>query len=400
MIPATWVRTGPRSSPGVPAIAFVGRLVLALTSVSTPFALLGLLTSWSSYSSPGLVFVAWLLTGSVLPVAVWSVARRGVLTDGMFAGLTAALYLVDVVVPLTVRPPLRTGVPTWNWGAVSLVLLGFAAYRRAGQVIAVAAGHAAIGVAYAFIGTDPASVDRVAVVVLISGCLLPPAAAAQFVGRYAQALRERQAAMDEHRSMLSGKAAEDDGRQSILDRVSRLRGEMLSLFDAVANGEALLLDDGARGRAQALARALRRELDESRSRGWLRGHPLGGNPGEDSSVEVNVSGSPDLLDDSARAAIAAVVEMLATYHWERMGLTITAASPTTGSPAPARDPSGESISVTIVAEGSSSTAAAQNEAVRAAAANIGGTPWQDMDGPLVIEGAITASQRTGPHPRI
>jgi hypothetical protein len=388
MITARWLRATPRAGEATPSVAFVGRLVLAVGSVGTLFALLGLLTSWPIYSSPGLVLLAWLLTGSVLPATVWSVKRRGILTGRMLAGLAAALYLIDVVVPLTVPQPLRIGSPTWNWGAAAIAFLGFAAYRRARDVIGLAAIHAAIGLVYAFVGVDPGSVDLLAVVVLVSGCLLPPVVAAQFLGRYAQALRVRHAAVEVHRSMLSGKAAEDDGRQLIMDRVSLLRGQMLILFDAVANGAAVPLDGATRAQAQDLAAAVRRELDESRSRGWLLWRPVGDQHRERTPPDVNVSGSPALLDDAARAAVAAVVGLLAQYDdWCRIGLTITP-TPQSGAKPSIGTFTRDAISVTLVAEGRSAVVAAHDQAVKAAAAHIGGTPWQDAEGSLVIEGTL------------
>jgi hypothetical protein len=353
------------------------------------FALLALATEWSTYRSQVLVAAAWVVTAGVLPAGAWLTRVSGQMTGVVLLCLAGTLYIVDVVVPLSVAPPLRIGSSTWNWGAAAIVFLGLAAYRPPRQVIALAGVHTLIGLGFALFGSGDGPVDGLATVLLISGCLLPTVVAAQFVGLYAHVLRIRQTALDIHRAMLRDQAAEEGAAELIMGRISRLRFGILHLLDRVAGGAELPLDADSRIEAQQLASALRRELDQSRTRGWFWWRPVNEAATGNEAPELHLSGAPDLLTDQTKAGLGAILNQLAVYPgWRRIGLSVT--------PEPAAPKSRNQVDITLVAEGDAAPVAAGDPNVLGAASYIGATVWQGDEDALVIE-ATADHPQGGPH---
>jgi hypothetical protein len=421
--------TRPDSRSAAASFPYVDRLVLAIAGIGVALAALGLAASWASYSTPWPSLVCWLVTAAAMPVVLRRVAREGALTDRTLIGLTAVVYGVDVVLPMTVAAPDRLGSGTWNWGAGAILLFGCAAYRRARDVIAVAVGHTVIGVGFAVAGGIR---DATAVVVMVNSCLVPPVAAAQYLGLYADGLRARQQAAALRRRTMAARANDQAQRQSILHQVEACRGRILELLDSVGDDAPVPLRSRDRAEARELSAALRRELDESRSRGWLlapatgvRGAPRNGGSatgasgtgssgasgeGREGAPLVDVLGWPSLRDDDARARVAGLVDLLGRHHGtHRIAVTVSPAAaphpvpvpipvpipgpgtgPGTGRLATVLAPGPTSVEVTVVASGSAEAGVLADPAVAAGVAGLGGSAsaWQDADGEGVVVEAI------------
>jgi hypothetical protein len=272
-------------------------------------------------------------------------------------------------VPLSLPPAERLGPAAWNWGSGAVVITAVAAYRTAGQGVAAALGHAGVGVGLA---VAAGNWNPTALAVMAITCLIPPVAAANYLQLYLDGLRRRQQAVEVGRRTAAARAVEHQQRQSVLDQVEWIKNKVTLLLESVGGDDAAPCDAAVRQEARELSTALRRELDESRSRGWVLHASAAG-------AAVDVLGSPGLLDDDGRAAIAALVELLGRHtSFRQIGVTVSAADG--GAPA---------VEVTVVASGPASVLAYRDPAVQAAVRGVDGMLWLDDEaGSLVVEAVL------------
>lgn len=350
------------------AVPNVGRLVIAVGSVGVVFALSQLLMSWHEYSTPWPALVAWLATAAVPPVAVAAATRHGgVLPSRVLVVLALVLLAVDLVVPALVPAPARLGAATWNWGSAAVVLLGIAAYRPAREVVALAVGHALAGVGTAVLSRKAGGLDPIAVTLLVSGALIPPVAAAQFLAFYVRGLSGRQDALRVRREVEAARRITEAVRRDSDARLSSLRADTLPLLEHVARDAELPLPPETARTARRLAEALRGELVASRTRGWLVTalRPRHGD------VEIVVEGAHDRLDQPGRSTVAALVSLLDTHEgWRSFRVTVAGGHP---------------LSAVVLATGTAAGAASADPALRAALARLGATAWLEERDVLGVE---------------
>jgi len=349
---------------------YLGRLVTALAVLGALVAVVGGVGSWGLYSSHREVLAAWLVTVAAVPLAVRAVSRSGGMSAVALVGLTSAVLAVDVVVAAALPPAERLGSAAWNWGSGALLLVAVAVYRRAGDTVAAAVAHAGVGVAFAVSAEDW---SPTALSVMALTCLVPPLAAASYIRWYAEVLAGRQQAVRVRRRATAARAAEQQARQSVLDLVESIKDEVAELLESVGSGALAPSQGSVRVAARDLSAALRRELDESRTHGWVLTGP------SSAGAVVEVLGSPELLADDGRAAIAALVELLGRHpSLSRIVVTVGAAGG-----------AGPAVEVTVVASGPAVAPAAGDPAVVAAVAGVGGVLWVDQDaGSLVVEAVL------------
>jgi hypothetical protein len=365
---------------------YLGRLLTALAMLGALVAAVGGVGSWGVYSSHRGLLVAWVLTAAAVPLAVRGVSRSGGMSGAALAGLVSAVLAVDVVVASALPPSERLGSAAWNWGSGAILLVAVAVYRRARDAVVAAFAHAGVGVAFAVSAKDW---SPTALSVMALTCLVPPLAAAGYIRGYAEVLASRQEAVRVRRQATAARAAEQQARQSVLDLVESIKDEVTQLLESVGSGASSPSQASVRVRARDLSAALRRELDDSRSRGWVLTGP------SSRGVVVDVLGSPELLADDGRAATAALVELLGRHpSLSRIGVTVSPAG------------AGPAVEVTVVASGPQLAPAAADPAVVAAVAGMDGVLWVDQeDGSLVVEAVLlraggypVAAGRAGPTP--
>lgn len=360
----------------------LGRLLVAVSAVACGLAGWAMVRSWDAYSSPVLVVAAWLVTVATVPIAVRRILLTRAVTPVTMAGVVSAVLVVDVVVPTLLDPALRTTPAAWNWRSGAVLACVFSAYRPPRDVGLLAGAHAAVAVAFAVAagGTTPT-----AVVVLAMICAAPPLIAATYLARYTESLLNRRTAVDLHTRTTALRAAEQAQRQSVLDEVASIRSRIIDLLESVGDGQRPPAGADVRQEARDLSAALRRELDETRSRGWVA---AGGTP--DGGPPVDVLGPASLLDDDARASVAALVELLRRHQdLRQITVTVTAAGPDGATPADGGGSaagSSAAVDVTVVGSGPGSAEAFGDPAVVAVAEGLNTTVWHDEEaGHVVVE---------------
>jgi hypothetical protein len=367
-------------SGGEPVFPLLGRLLIAISLVATLLAAAALARSWHFYHPATPVVAAWLVTVAAVPLFVRRILARRAMTPRAVAGLAVVLLGVDVVVPLTLHPALRATPAAWNWrtGAVLLCLLS--AYRPPRDVALFAGMHAGLAVVFA-VAAGP--VSPTIPVVLVITCAAPSLIAANYLAVYTEGLRSRQAAVDLHLRTSALRATEQAQRQSVLDEVASIRRQIIDLLEAVGAGERTVSEPDVQQEARDLSASLRRELDATRSRGWLfaRGGPV-----------VDVLGPASLLDDEARVSVAALVELLSRHPGMRNIVVTVGTEPVARTRPDGPDgPHGPecAVEVTIVASGPASAEASADPAILAAADGLGTAVWHDPEAEnLVVEAQV------------
>jgi hypothetical protein len=283
------------------------------------------------------------------------------------AAVGAVVLVTDGLVPLLLAPAARTTLSAWNWRTGAVLICVLSAYRPTREVVALAAAHAGVAVAF---GLHAGTASHASLVVLATTCAVPSLIAANYLVVYTFGLRRRKAAVDAYTRSVELRAAEQAQRQSVLDKVESIRGEIVVLLETAAEGD--LASEGIRTTARELSASLRRELDETRTRGWLVPAP-----------EVDVLGPVTLLGDDERAALAALTELL-TRHGGLGRIAVTVSSDAATADTDPDD--ARTAEVTVVATGRGSASAYADAAIRAAADAVGAVLWHDDEtGSLVVE---------------
>jgi hypothetical protein len=382
------VVVGPERAGTAVAFPFLRRLLVALSLLGSLLAASIIVTSWQSYSPLLVVLVAWVVTVSTGPVAVRLVPASGAMTRPGLLGLWTAVLAVDVVVPLTLTPAMRLAPTAWNWGSGAVLICIASAYRRPRDVVALASAHAGVAIAFAVASGD---LHPAPLVVAVTGCTVPPLAAAHYLALYTSGLHHRQTAVDRRTRAVAFQASERAQRQSILDRVESIRSSIIELLEHVATDAAIPSDSSVQHQARDLSAALRRELDESRSRGWLITAPArAGSKGKGASRApmVDVLGPVDLLDDDGRASVAGLVALLGR-HTPFMQIVVTVSAQRAGGL--------PRLEVTVVATGPAAEQAYADPAVEAAIDAMGGSLWYDAEASsLVMEAVVSPGARVEP----
>jgi hypothetical protein len=350
-----------------PAFPGVDRMVLAVSGVGVFLAAVNLASSWSVYRSPVAALLLWCVTAATVPLAQRSMRRTGRLTTRATVIVVVVLAALDIAVPQTAPPRNWLQIAAWNWGAIALILFALAVYRPVREIYLLTVGHAMLGLV--LLPWMPVR-DPVEIIQFVAGAVIPPLAAAHYLALYAEGLRNRQRAVEEHRRSVAAAAAEEESRRLMDERLASIRPSILGVLRAVVAGRGAPIDPAARDRARALSDRLRRELDESlaAARSQL---PLSPPVDADSSAQVDVLGSPALLPEPDRVTLAAIVDVLAGCPgWLRIGVTVASAGPT------------EPVSVLVVA--TSNRSVQTPAALTALVTQLGATVWQE-EGSLVIE---------------
>lgn len=366
-----------------PAVERSGRTLVVVGAFGQAYAVLLMAGSWGSYDRPWIVLGCWVAMTAVPVVLTGAAAVRADGTPGPLAVVPAVAVLAasDVVVPALAGPGERLAEGAWNWGAVAIMLLLLSVYRPAAEVLVLTAGHALAVLLWAFVPGPDRPVDPVNLVLVLSGCVIPPLAAAQFVGFYLEGLRRRQDAGHRERDLRARAAAEEAVSVDRQERLARLRADAMPILRDIAEGAPLPLYPERAAAARRVAERLRRELAEGREVDWLLRRQIGADRGDGVDVQVVTGlGASRLLTDEPRAAVAAVVNLLRRHPgWDRITLTMAGAED-------------GSVALALVAQGEAATVAVQDAAVRAAAAQLcpaAGSPSLDDERTLVLEGRIT-----------
>lgn len=370
----------PGRSAGEVGFPLLGQLLVAISLVASVLAAWAIGRSWEAYGPRAPMLAAWVVTIAAVPVAVRRITAAGGGRPGTLAVHAAAVLAVDVVVPFTLDPALRTTPAAWNWRTGAVLIMVFSAYRPARDVMLLAGAHAGLGTAYGL----AAGVSSTAIVVLMIVCMAPSFIASTYLAVYTESLRSRRTAVDLHTRTSALRAAERAQRQSVLDEVASIRHRIIALLESVGTGDRSPAGPDVRTEARDLSAALRRELDETRSRGWLLAVPSVA-PGP----TVDVLGPASLLDDDARASVAALVELLHRHPGFR-NIVVTI-----GADRSPEATSGPGVDVTVVASGPASGAASGDPAILAAAEGLGTAVWRDAEADhLVVEASLARSARS------
>jgi hypothetical protein len=353
---------------------FLGRLLIALSAVGTLLAAAVTVAGWTHFTQRWALLPAWLVTAAAGPVVVRWIARVGRMSVSALLGLATAVLGVDLVVPLLLDPADRLGELAWAWTTGAVLICVASAYRPPRDVLVLSGAHAGIAVTLGWL----AGAGTVSTVTVVLRCVVPPLAAAYYLAIYTDGLLTRRNAVALRTRALALEATEQAQQQSIIGQVETIRNKIIDLLAAVADGDQEPAAASVRQAARTLSAALRRELDESRSRGWLL--PATTPPGAVEGPTVDVLGPGDLLTDEGRAAVAGLVDLLGRYRaLDQIVVTVSAGSPVT-------------VELTVVASGPGADLAFQDPAVLAAVQALPGAPWYDAEaGSLVVEAELTGA---------
>jgi hypothetical protein len=286
----------------------------------------------------------------------------------------------------------------WNWGAVGVTLLTFAAFRPARDVLAMAAVHSAVAIAATATALGQPGAGSFSLLVVANAAATPALAAAQYLNLYVKAVRLRDRATAVRRQAEMRNAASQAVQEDAAQRLKALQAEIMPLLAAVADSSVGVNDPQVAQTARRLATGLRAELVEARSGRWLlpapssagaQDRPPGHWPGV---VLLDPSRLLGRLHDADRAALIALLGMLRTHSgWQRVSVGL----------APGDDPTaGTSLAaLSVVAQGASAMAAATNADVIAAASRLNAVIEADSGTMLVAEThlAVAPGGHTGPH---
>ncbi|MGW4215107.1 hypothetical protein ACWEIJ_44540 [Lentzea sp. NPDC004789] len=357
---------------GVAVVPNAGRIALSIGAVSAVFSLTQMIAQWHRYSLPWVAAVAWLVQVCVLIAVVATGTRHaGTLPVPVLALSVVLLYAVDVAVVSQLPSELWYSPASWNWGAVAIALVAISPYRPSWEVVAAAAGHAAIGVVTLGLAASAMRLDKVALVLLVSGCLIPVLSAAHYLRLYTAVLEVRREIAIRRLSAEAQQSAEAAIRTDSESRLIRLRAQVVPLLSEVGQGAALPLDMTTTARARTLMEALRRELVESSTGGWLLQAHIGSNEVE---VPVEVVGALAGLGQGGGADVAALIDLLRRFpEWTTLRVTVADSDP---------------VAVVVVAQGASAQEASADLSVQAAAAALGGEVRVVGPGVLLVEGRV------------
>jgi hypothetical protein len=371
------------------------RLVLILTVQAHLFGLIVIVQFIRDYRWMPACLALWVISLTV-PIACLVVARRtgGILPTVPFVVAMGALLSVDVALTAIVPPSDRGGGAMWNWGVIGVTILGFAVFRPARDVLFVAAGHSVIAVAVTATALHQPGVGVFSLLIVANASLTPALAAAQYLNLYVRAVRLREQAVAERRTIQTRRAAEGAIEEDAARRLQALRAEVVPLLESLADGIVTADDPQVARLAHQIGANLRRELVAARSGHWLL-LPSTATPGESKVRGV------DLLDpnrclsrlrDRERAALAVLLDALYRYSdWQRLSVVLT---PEEGHPNPRGGPEAvlTTATITVVATGPLARAAAQDAAVAAAARQFDADLHLEMSNILVAETSLALLQ--------
>jgi hypothetical protein len=367
------------------------RLVVVLAVQAHLFSLVLIASSLNDYRSVPACLILWLVSAAV-PLACVTAGRRagGVLSTRAFLIAVGLLLVVDLVLPVLVPQADRAGSAMWNWGAVGVTLLTFAAFRPLRDVLVLAAGHSLIGVAVTATALGQPGVGPFDLLIVANAAATPAVAAAQYLNLYVRAVGLRERAVSARREMDTRNAANQAVRADAAGRLTALRAAVIPLLTSVANGSAAVDDPQVARTARRLAGDLRRELAEARTGSWLlpAAPSAPSAPGTDRWPGIVLLDPRRLLGrlrDTDRSALIALFDMLRLHTgWQRVSVALTPADEPPESPAD--DPS--SATVTIVATGTPAAAACGDVDVVAAARRLGAAVEADSATVLVAEARL------------
>lgn len=395
-------------TPRRPLPMIFDRLVVILAVQAHLYAVVVIVQSLADYRSAAGCLALWLLSSAV-PLGCVVVARRagGALSTRALVMAAGFMLVVDLALPTLVIPAARGGAAMWNWGAIGVTLLSFAAFRPARDVLVLAGGHTLIAVITTSMAYGQSGAGGFSLLVVANAAGTPALAAAQYLNLYTRAVRLRGRAVSTRSEIETRDAANRAVQEDAARRLQALQGEIIPLLTKVAHGSTEVDDPQAASAARRLAADLRRELVEARSGSWLL-------PASPSAESADASGErwPGIvlldpnqllvrLRDDDRAALIALFDMLRGHSgWQRVSLALAP----NDSDALSGDPAGRtpddlpSAALTIVATGSPAAAAARDADVIAAANRLGAVIEADSAVVLVADAwlavappALTAS---------
>jgi hypothetical protein len=370
------------------------RLVVIVAVQAHLFALIEIFQSRSAYRSVPVCLILWLVSAMV-PLACVVAARRagGVLSARAFLTAVGLLLVVDVALPVLVPTAERAGAAMWNWGAVGVTLLTFAAFRPLRDVLILAAGHTLIGVAVTATAFGLPGAGAFSLLVVANAAATPALAAAQYLSGYIRAVRLRERAVGARREIEIRHAASQAVQADAAARLGALQAEVIPLLTSVATGSAAVDDEQVARTARRLAGEIRRELVEARSGSWLlpaAPSAAAGN-GADAWPGIVLLDPRRLLarlQDADRAALIVLVGALRRHSgWHRVSVALTPGDTSharTGEPA--ATPS--SATLTVVATGPPAATAARDVDVIAAARRLTASVEADSATVFVAEAAL------------
>jgi hypothetical protein len=390
------------------------RLVVILAVQAHLFAVILIFRSLSDYGSVPACLLLWLVSAAV-PLACVAAARRagGVLSGRALLTGVGLLLVVDIALPALVPPADRAGSAMWNWGAIGVTLLTFAAFRPARDVLVLAAGHSLIAVAATATALGQPGVDTFSLLVVANAAATPALAAAQYLSLYVRAVRLRERAVTTRRQIETRNAASRAVQQDATHRLQALQAEVIPLLTDVASRRAAVDDPQVARTARRLASDLRAELVEGRSGSWLLPSSPSAASGEGPGgrwpgiVILDPGRLLGRLRDTDRAALIALLDMLRIHPgWQRVSVALA--------PGDGRiwgnDNSDEGSSavplaamLTVVAQGPLAPAAARDAEVVAAASRLSAEVEAESATVLVAEARLTLApssliaQPDGPH---
>jgi hypothetical protein len=354
-----------------------------------------IIQSLSDYRSVPACLLLWLVSATV-PLACVVAARRagGVLSSKALLTAVGLLLVVDVALPALVPPADRAGSAMWNWGAIGVTLLTFAAFRPARDVLVLAAGHSLIAVAATATALGQPGVDAFSLLVVANAAAIPALAAAQYLNLYVRAVRLRERAVTERRQIETRNAASHAVQEDAAHRLQALQAEVIPLLRDIASRQAEADDPQVADTARRLASDLRAELVEGRSGSWL----LPSSPGDESGgrwpgiVVLDPGRLLGRLRDTDRAALIVMLDMLRVHSgWQQVTVALAPGrgsmrgndNPEEGSPV---GPSPAML--TVVAQGPAATAASGDAEVIAAASRLNAEVEVESAAVLVAEARL------------